>query len=119
MNDFSAKVLPDTRALIWFPKSEVSETDPHYRHIDYLSDGILTTSLSTLKDKSSLLLVGKSFGKPLMIFIIKELIKTEIESFVGLLPKDDGEILVLDDGEQMSFLKSTVSAEIWSKLKRA
>ena len=119
MNDLTSQILPTTRAVIWFPKSDLDVNSLHYRNVDYLCDGILTSSMSSLQTRSSLVLVGKNFGSSLMIFVARSLVKKELESFLNLIPKDDaGEILVLDDGNLMNELKSFIPATTYSKLKR-
>lgn len=119
MSDLTSLVLPTTRAVLWFPKPDLDANSPHYRSIDYLCDGILTSSLTSLKERTSLVLIGKNFGSNLMIFVARTLVKKELESFLNLIPKEDtGEILVVDDGNLMDELKSLVPAKNYSQMKR-
>lgn len=118
MNDFTSQVQPDTKALIWLTHPELDPASVHYRNFDYLCDGILTSSLGSLQDKTSLVLVGKNFGSSLMIFVARALVKKELESFLNLVPEVDAEILVVDDGKLMDELKGLIPDKTFKRLRK-
>lgn len=119
MNELLSQILPSTRAMIWFPREEMDKNSVQYKTVDYLCDGVLTSTLETLTTKSSVVLLGKNFGSSLIVFVCKTPVKKEVESFLALVPKEEpGEILVIDENEMMGNLKGLVNADTISKMKR-
>lgn len=118
MNDLMRLVTPLTRAVIWIVKDECGSTNPHYSEVDYLLDGLLTANLKANEKLSSRVFIGQNFNKPLFVFIIKEVVSSEISSFVTLIQNDLGpenDILVIDEADSFSKIKNefkTVSANI-------
>lgn len=90
-----------------------------YKAVDYLLDGLLTLSLNTHSELSSRLIVGKSFGSPLHVFIMKEFKAKEYSSFLELLKKDltsESSILVIDESNFYQDILKHTPSEIRSNL---
>jgi hypothetical protein len=107
--------------VIWFTKQESDSLNNHYKVIDYLCDGILTASQTTLHQKSSLVLAATNFGSPLMVFVAKSIVKKEVESFLTLVKIEEvaaGNILLVDDGNLLPELERMFPKKVTEKLKR-
>ncbi len=109
MNDLVREVSPLTRAIVWLRPAIFTAQHVHYKPIDYLLDGLLTATIKSKLDESTLL-VGENFNRKLYIFVTEKAPKrTELESFFSLLEKDiksEDRILVVDDVDgRESFLK--------------
>lgn len=108
MNDLIGHVTPLTRGIIWLTQNETNTAGPYYTGIDYLLDGLLTANLTAVKDLKSRVVIGKNFGKPLFVMILKEIKKDEIESYLSLLKKDllpEEDIIVVDECDAYPKLK--------------
>jgi hypothetical protein len=108
MNDLIKQVTPLTLGIIWFVKDESDLSNPHYREIDYLLDGLLTANLKVSKIDSSKVIVGQNFNKSLYVLILKEAKASEIQSYVSLFKKDltaETDILVIDEWKGLPDLK--------------
>ena len=119
MNDLKKIVTPLTRGIIWIPKDQELNRNSHYSDIDYLLDGLLTANLKEAVPFTSKVIIGNNFGKLLYIFIVKEILAHEIESFVTLVKKDlmsENDILIIDETDSSGKMKSELS-EISSHLK--
>lgn len=119
MNDLISQVTPLTTGIVWFVKDETQVTNPHYKEIDYLLDGLLTANLKIAAISSSRVIVGKSFNRPLYVFIVKEAKASEIESFISLFRREltaENDILVVDEVDKMKDLKKEFK-EIANNLK--
>lgn len=118
MNDLIKQVTPLTRAVIWIVKDECDSNNPHYADIDYLLDGLLTANLRARENVSSRLIMTRNFNRPLFVFVVKEMVPSEIASFVSLVDNDLGpenDILVLDETGDFPKMKAelkSISANI-------
>lgn len=100
MSELIKEVTPLTAGLIWLVADEKNPTNGHHSEIDYLLDGLLTAFKPETKSTTSQLLIGKNFGKDFYVFIVKEIVPSEVQSFVSLVEKRMGpesDLLVLDD----------------------
>ena len=120
MNELLEQVTPLTKAVLWLTKEEVSPSQPVYKGLDYLLDGLLTASLISTNLETSLVIVGKNFGNPLYVFVARTLPPKELESFLGLLkpvllPEND--ILVIDEMDEVKNLQKRSPDEIKKKYR--
>jgi hypothetical protein len=119
MNELRRVVTPLTAGIIWFVKDETKLSNPHYKEIDYLLDGLLTANLKASTVTTSRVIVGQNFNKPLYVMILKEPKREEIESYVALFKKDlvaESDILVIDEWNGLPELKKEFK-EISTHLK--
>lgn len=120
MNDIIAKVTPLTKGIIWLPKEDdLYPAGPVYKALDYLLDGLLTAGQPA--PGKSRVIISQSFNQPLYVFIVKELIREEYDSFLQLLKKDLTEannILVIDEAEAFPGLQKMTPSEIRSQLQQ-
>lgn len=120
MINLIAQVSPETRAVIWFPKSVLESQSHHYKSIDYLTNGILTATLLSQPHDANMVLMGENFGSSLLILIAKDIKESEVKSFMNLVKKDftpENEVLVIDENDFFTKLQKITPAEISSKLK--
>jgi hypothetical protein len=111
MNDLIKLVTPLTRAIIWFVKDEADISNPHYKKIDYLLDGLLTANLKVSQNVTSRVIIGQNFNKSLYVMILKEPKVSEIDSFISLFKDElqpENVILVIDEAEGLSKVKNTL-----------
>lgn len=120
MSDLKRIVTPLTRGIVWLPKEQDLSNDSRYAEIDYLLDGLLTANFKGNSGSfSSRLIIGSNFGKLLYVFVIKEIMTNEVESFVSLIKKDllpENDIIVVDETDSSHKLKKDFT-EIFSHLK--
>lgn len=118
MSDLLKYVTPLTRGIFWLAKDETNQNNPRYSEIDYLLDGLLTANLKSAPELSSRVIIGESFNKPLFVMIAKEIIPSEIDSYLSLL-KDltpETDILVIDEVDGLTKIKSHLT-ELKSHLR--
>lgn len=120
MNDLKKVVSPLTRGIIWLPKDQELSRNSHYADLDYLLDGLLTANLKEAEGSfTSKVIIGSNYGKLLYVYIVKEILPKETESFVTLVKKDlmtENDILIIDESDSSGKMKSELS-EISSHLK--
>lgn len=121
MNSLLDQVTPDTRALIWLTKEDITPTHTFYKSMDYLLDGLLTANHENLNQRNSHVLMGKNFGQTFFLMIARDLEKKELEGFVTVVGpelKVGQKILVLDETQNFDALKKMASDKIKSALSR-
>jgi hypothetical protein len=120
MNDLLNLVTPDTRGIIWFTSLPINTELQKYRDIDYLANGLLTSTISNLEQVPSHVIVSESFGKSFFIFLIKEFNSKEVESFINYIStqlKGEDNLLLIDEmGKSQIFLK-TLPGSLSGKVK--
>lgn len=119
MSDILSSVTPLTRSIIWLT-AELSPASVHYKALDYLLNGLLTASLNSHPDATSRVILSSNFNLPFHVYVAKEILPMEYESFLKLLQKDlsaESTILVIDEIEASSPLAQRTPAEIQSKFQ--
>ena len=120
MSDLLNLVTPDSRGIIWFTKQPIDFDSKKYRDIDYLANGLLTSTLTNLDHSPSRMVVSESFGKSFFIFLIQTINQKEIESFINYvsvqLKGEDNLLLIDETGESRDFLK-TLPGSLSGKVK--
>jgi hypothetical protein len=102
MNNIISQVTPLTRGILWFPKEHLDAASPTYQALDYLLDGLLTSTLGSGQAPSSQVLVGSSFNLPIYVFIGTDFKPAELDSYLKLVKPQllaDHDLLVIDDAE--------------------
>lgn len=92
-------VKPSTLALIWLQKGPAAAASALYRDVDYLLDGLLTSSLKDSQPKHQVLM-ARNFGRPLYVVVSESVVPVEIKNLMDLAAKDlveTSEILVIDE----------------------
>jgi hypothetical protein len=92
-------VTKSTLALIWLQKEPSAPTSELYRDVDYLLDGLLTSSLRDTQPKNQVLM-ARNFGRPLYVVVLGSVVPVEIKNLMELAAKDlhaESEILVIDE----------------------
>lgn len=119
MNEIIGLVTPNTRAIIWLPGEVIISESETYRQVDYLLDGLLTATLNTTAENSSLLLLGNSFNSPLHVFIVRKTVDKEVQGFITLISKEltgENRILVIDEASKLREVLKNIPKDIQSKL---
>lgn len=120
MSDLLSLVTPDCRGIIWFTKKPINFDSKKYKDIDYLANGLLTSTLTNLDQSPSRMVVSESFGKSFFIFLVQEINSKELESFVSYvsaqLKGEDNLLLIDETGESRDFLK-TLPGSLSGKVK--
>lgn len=109
MSKLLDQVTPLTRGIIWLTDNEKDVQNPHYKDIDYLLDGLLTANLEATTNVTSRVIVGSNFGKPFYVMVIKEVVRSEVESYLSLFEKElisENDFIVLDESKSYEKLKS-------------
>lgn len=116
MSNLISSVTPQTAGILWLRPIEVSTTTPEYQAIDYLLDGLLTATSSSVIDSGSKVIIGKNFNRSLTVFIVTDETKPqEFESFFSLIKKDlkaDDRILVVDDMNSYEKLRPKIPKDL-------
>jgi len=100
MNDLLDKIGYLSAGVIWVTKNLDPINNPHYTKIDYLLNGLLTSTLNENSDCKSRLLFADHFHEKIAVFIFQEFKKEEYLSFLELISKDlsnQKHILVIDE----------------------
>lgn len=108
MNDLINQVTPLTAGIIWLVKDVTETSNPHYKEIDYLLDGLLTANLKVSELKTGQVIIGQNFNGPLYVLIVKEPRPSEIESYISLFKKDltpESDVLIIDETDSAKDLK--------------
>ncbi len=120
MNEIKGLVTPLTRGVIWLTRKESDSSNPVYKDLDYLLDGLLTANIRKNDGiKSSRLIVGKNYGELLYVFVVNEVNKSELRSFISLIKTGlvtENDIIVIDELNSLSSLKEELK-EISNHLK--
>lgn len=117
MSDLLSKVTPLTRSIIWLTQ-EVTTTSATYKTIDYLLNGLLTASLSSNPEAQSRVIISSNFSFPFHVYVTKEIVPGEYQSFLKLLEKDltsESTILVIDENDAQKVLTKATPPDIQAK----
>ncbi len=115
MNSLLNQVTPSTRAIIWLTQADIAPSHSWYKSMDYLLDGLLTANRDSLAQGKSHLLVGKNFGHPFFLLVVRELEKKELDGFVTVVYpelKEGQKILVMDEDQNFESLKKQAPEKI-------
>lgn len=100
MNKLISKVSPLTRAIVWLVATPINSQSENYRAIDYLLNGLLTSSVNACPEFSSRVLIGEQFEDQLHIFIAHSVNSSEFNHFIRLIEEKvttGNNILVIDE----------------------
>ncbi len=100
MNRLISKVSPLTQAIVWLTERPIDPNSENYKAIDYLLNGLLTSSINANPDLTSRVLISEQFGKQLHIFIAHEKLSSEYKHFLRLIEDkvtSENNILFIDD----------------------
>lgn len=100
MTKLISRVSPLTKAIIWFTAKPIEQNCENYKAIDYLLNGLLTSSINANPDLLSHVLIGEQFGDQLYIFVACDLSTSEFKHFLRLIENKvttENTILVIDD----------------------
>ncbi len=106
MTDLLAQVTPLTKGILWFASNEISVQKSFYKDIDYLLNGLLTSTRNSLPDLNSHVLISENFGKSFYVMAGNNVKEADIRSFFALIStqmEGESEFLVID--ETASFAK--------------
>jgi hypothetical protein len=112
MSELISHVSKQVKAIIWIPGSELKTTDATYKSVDYLLDGLLTAKFNQLENLGNQVLLGKSFGENLFVFISETGAEKELQNFKTLLKPEltaETEVLVLNESDKKFNL------DLWTK----
>lgn len=100
MNKLISKVSPLTKAIIWLTRKPIESNSEMYKAIDYLLNGLLTSSLNAHPHEMSRVLIGEQFGNQIHIFIAHEVNSSEFNHFLKLFEDKittENNILLIDE----------------------
>ncbi len=101
MNDLFSKVTPLTCGIIWVAPEVLNHHDDMYKSMDYLLNGLLTSSLTDNPNHNSRVLITQNFHQQLAIFIFNRFNPNEYESYLNMIQTNltsEQSILVIDEG---------------------
>jgi hypothetical protein len=120
MNDILSQVGPQTRGIIWSTKADVSPQNETYAALDYLFDGLLTSTLTTGEEAQSRVLLGESFGQPLYLYITYDQTLKGYGSYLELISPiiyETSDVVVIDEENLFSSLKKKAPEKISKKMR--
>lgn len=120
MSKLIENVTPLTRGIIWLTKSVDNQSGVHYSSIDYLLNGLLTSSLKDAEGKDHHIFMGNSFGQSLYILMTTKVDSKQIDNLMTLLRpelKPETDILVVDEIDGMGTLQKSAPEDLVQKLK--
>jgi hypothetical protein len=101
MNDLFSKVTPITSGIIWIAPEVLSHQTEMYKSMDYLLNGLLTSSLKDNPGHTSRVLITQNFHQQLAVFIFNRFMPNEYESYLNMIKENltsEQSILVIDEG---------------------
>jgi hypothetical protein len=119
MNNIISQVTPLTRGVLWFPGSNLVPDSDSYKALDYLLDGLITSSLNASESWDSRVIVGRSFNSSLYVLIVREFNNAEFDSFIRLIKpqlRSDNDLLVIDEAEVFQNIRTKVPKDISSQI---
>lgn len=120
MNEIISKVTPLTAALVWLAPKELRSSSANYKAVDYLLNGLLTSTLKTKNLQESHLLFSENFGNQFKVLILTELGRNSLDGLLKLLEGNKGSessILVIDELDQFPELAKKFPKEWSSRLQ--
>jgi len=115
-----SQVNPQTRGLLWFTAQPLSAELRYYKDVDYLLNGLVTSTLSTSGPKPCHVLVGENFGQLFYVIIVQSLPEKEIRSFFELIKPQMNEgahLLLIDEGQGFAKIQKLAPEELRSKIQ--
>jgi hypothetical protein len=115
-----SQVTPLTKALLWFTKEPLSPALAYYKDVDYLLNGLLTSTLMTSENMSSYVLVSENFGNSFYVLIGQSLPEKEIQSFFDLIKpqmNDGNHIVLIDENASFGRIQKLAPVELKSKIQ--
>lgn len=119
MSNLVPQVTPLTRGIIWLSKDAPKPANEIYKGIDYLLDGLLTSSLKEVTNEHQIFL-GQNFGNAIYVLITSEVNKAQLENFMTLVKNGltaESDILVIDEMGAMGTLQKSAPEDLAQKLK--
>jgi hypothetical protein len=109
MSELLSEVTPLTTGIVWLLDEKTYSGQAHFPVVDYLLNGLLTSYLQKSTFKSSQVFISSNYSKDLYVFVIKDLVEAEINSFINLVQVSmgaDNHILVIDDQRNFENLRN-------------
>lgn len=121
MNNLISKISPLTKAIIWLVPAPLNADSKSYKAVDYLLNGLLTSSLNANKDIDSRLLLGDHFSEKLFVFISHNLNTNDLHHFVSLIEPvmtSENNVLLIDELNKFEELSKNLPTAIKNSLIR-
>lgn len=115
MNKLISKVSPLTKAIIWLAQKPIEPQSESYRAIDYLLNGLLTSSINANPELSSRVLIAEQFGETLHVFIAHKAASSEFTHFTKLIEDNitsENNILLIDEISSFEEMSKNLSAKL-------
>lgn len=115
-----SQITPQTRGLLWFTSRPMSSELGHYKEVDYLLNGLLTSTLATSGSKPCHVLVGENFGQLFYVITSDSMPETEIRSFFELIKPQMNEgthLLLIDENQSFAKIQKIAPAELRSRIQ--
>ncbi len=120
MINLLSQITPQTRGLLWFTNEALSADLRYYKDVDYLLNGLVTSTLSTSGSKSCHVLVGENFGQLFYVIIGQALPEKEIRSFFELIKpqmNDGSHLLLIDENQSFAKIQKLAPVELRSRIQ--
>ncbi len=119
MNDLVRAVTPLTRGIIWLRSAPLKSTDETYRSVDYLLDGLLTSSLN--ENAPAGLLIGKNFNRNFYVLRTgADFSSAEVKNFLSLIEKEfkgEDRLLIVDEDQSAGKLMQAIPKNLHSRFQ--
>ena len=119
MNNLISKISPLTKAIIWLAPAPLNADSTSYKAVDYLLNGLLTSSLNAKDDLNSRLLLGDHFSDKLFVFITHNLNISDLHHFVALIEPvmtSENNVLLIDELNKFEELSKNLPTAIKNSL---
>lgn len=119
MNNLISKISPLTKAIIWLAPAPLNNEGTSYKAIDYLLNGLLTSSLNANEDLNSRLLLGDHFSDKIFVFITHNLNPSDLNHFVTLIGPvmtSENNVLLIDELNKFEELSKILPPAIKNSL---
>ena len=120
MINLLAQITPQTRGLLWFTSQPLGPERPFYKDVDYLLNGLVTSTLATSGAKPCHVLVGENFGQLFYVLIGQALPEKELTSFFELIKprmNDGASLLLIDENQSFIKVQKLAPVELRSKIQ--
>jgi len=119
MNNLLKQITPNTKGVIWI-SPDIHDVDSFYfKTMDYLLNGLYSSTRISNPEASDLTLVGESFGKPIYIYAAKEFKNDSLKNFFSLFDQsltDDQKIIWISENQTLEGIYDKLSKDFTSKI---
>lgn len=119
-SDLLSQVTPQTRGLLWLTNEAITSQLPFYKGVDYLLNGLLTSTLKIKEFQNCYVLVGENFGKVFYVIVCQDWSENEFRSFFNLVKpqmEEGSHLLLIDENNSFPKVQKLAPPEIRAKIQ--